>query len=119
MLWLLTLFSQGLLGCRGQRRSAEGNIRLLFPARNVTALIIDLGKEQLCSFGIFLACPFNEGTACLLGTGNGDLGSCGETDRSHIHLLKMSPLVYFYQRLKVPMLFSSAALYRWSFNGTF
>lgn len=60
MLSLLTLFSQGLLGCRGQRRRVEGNIRFLFPAWNVTTLIIDLGNERFCSFGVFLACPFNE-----------------------------------------------------------
>lgn len=41
----------------------EGNIRFLFPTRNVTTLIIDLGNEQLYSFGIFLDCPFNEGAA--------------------------------------------------------
>lgn len=54
MLSQLTLFSQGLLGCQGQRRRVEGNIRFLFPARNVTTLIMDPGNEQLCSFGIFL-----------------------------------------------------------------
>lgn len=67
MLSLLTLFSQGILGCRGRRWKEEGNIRFLFPARNVTTLIIDLRKEQFCSFVIsFSVCPFNEDAACLL-----------------------------------------------------
>lgn len=63
MLSQLTLFSQGLLGCRGQcsregggggGRGGEGNIRFPLPALDVTTLIIDPGKEHLRSFGVFL-----------------------------------------------------------------
>lgn len=56
MLSQLTSFSQGLLGCRKvlEREGGEENIRFPFPALDVTTLIIDLGKEQFCSFGIFL-----------------------------------------------------------------
>lgn len=37
-----------------EREGGEENIRFPLPSLNVTTLIIDLGKEQICSFGIFL-----------------------------------------------------------------
>lgn len=76
MLSQLALFSQGLLGCRGRRRwrggeEGEGNIRFPRPALDVTTLIIDLGKQQLCSFSIFLEYErliyfFNQDGRCRL-----------------------------------------------------
>lgn len=77
MLSQLALFSQGLLGCRGRRwREGEeerGNIRFPLPALDVTTLIIDLGKQQLLSFGIFLEYErliyfFNQDDRCQLGS---------------------------------------------------
>lgn len=78
MLSQLAVFSRGLLGCGGRRwrdggKGREGTSDFLFPALDVTTLIIDLGKQQLRSFGIFLEYEqliyfFNQGDRCQLGS---------------------------------------------------
>lgn len=78
MLSQLTLFSQGLLGCRGQRLRGrgqgggerKGGEHQISSFLDVTTLIIDLVKEHLCSFGVFLASDrlifSNESDRCQL-----------------------------------------------------
>ncbi len=56
-----------------RRRRGEGNIRFPLTALDVTTLIIDLGKQQLHSFGIFLEYErlvyfLNQGDRCQLGS---------------------------------------------------
>lgn len=54
-------------------RVERGTSDFLFPALDVTTLIIDPGKEHLCSFGVFLEYErliffFNESDRCQLGS---------------------------------------------------
>lgn len=54
----------GIIGLPGTTQESGGNIRFLLPAPNLTTLIMDLGNEQLASFGVSLARVFNDSTPC-------------------------------------------------------
>lgn len=95
MLSQLTLFSQGLLGCRGQRwggggAGRRGGEHQISSFLDVTTLIIDPVKEHLCSFGVFLASDrlifSNESDRCQLASEwkQRNLKSCGKLSRSDI-----------------------------------
>lgn len=69
-------------------RRGEGNIRFPLPVLDVTTLIIDLGKQQLRSFGIFLEYEwliyfFNQDDMCQLGSEK-DTESCLKLSDSDI-----------------------------------
>lgn len=56
-----------------RRRGERGTSDFLLPTLDVTTLIIDLGKQQLRSFGIFLEYErviyfFNQDDRCQLGS---------------------------------------------------